>query len=950
MSFEDFKKKAKSENSKIENVTNSSKSNNAFSKFKDKALGIEVPEERNLVNDVNELTRNIKKLYLEEQYNNQNNKSNLLDEIKLRNNAGDTVSSDEMQKVKDRLAFDKKIEDQYHTKENLVTKILFAPLDYGDKIIKPPENLKDNARRFEDGYQFGDVSKTALETVGDIATSAGATAVDLASRPIKGFLSVAEGMSKLGASGIAGIADIAGADDFANKVRRNVAYLNPITGGNEKLEKVVNPYTALGSLSESALEGVGQSVGYLSTSKLLSFGGLSSEIPITVNGRTILKMPVTALLSGAGSSASEAYRRADEQLGIENLTWRNKVQNVAQIVGGGTIEGISEGIFGLFGVGGSEITDVIANKAVEKASTAFGKQAMKILVAGGGEALEEFFSYAGTWLWDNHFVNKLGEIDYSQNWDWNEVMEEMASAFLSAGISEGGNSSVRINQIYNNVIKESQKTGTTLTDKQKADIKAQISDLVLHIDEKVEESTTDEITLPKLLKEQVAKWKAQKQQKNDTQKQLPSLSKEQVNTWKKAQNIVQNDKNLTLKETEGEYNTIPKNIKDLKNDYEEIKNFAKSRITPEIQDDIRIFVNNATDEFNSVESDEVDTEAEELAKKILSKEELDWLYDSDREDWDWDLQNEVFNVMVDLYGDELDKHNYKFDTDTNAYVPDAEKLKNSDEIFLKYNELPNNDFEFAQLEKIRDEIDDLAWNIKKELPDNIDITVEESRSSADATYITISNEETNEEYKIRVGNHYKGGVSGEADSHIKISDFDTISKLIEKLKNEIYDGLESLDVDIKQKNSYNRESQYATVAPYRLHPVTESTYEESVSAVEKNFLNSANSLANQLGIKINNVSNNMGGFVSQQGEYKGKFVNEVSYTFELGDATKEQADLFASVLGDIGFETQEAVISSNYTKKGDKNANALEIRLNVNDVEGLARALEKCRNKRVHNR
>lgn len=112
--------------------------------------------------------------------------------------------------------------------------------------------------------------------------------------------------------------------------------------------------------------------------------------------------------------------------------------------------------------------------------------------------------------------------------------------------------------------------------------------------------------------------------------------------------------------------------------------------------------------------------------------------------------------------------------------------------------------------------------------------------------------------------------------------------------------------------------------------------------VDKQFTEKANSIANQLGISIKNISSNMGGFVSSEGRYEGQFVNELSYTFELGNATKEQADLFASILGDTGFETQEAVISSNYTEENDLNANATEVRLSVNNVEGLTDVLDKA--------
>lgn len=152
------------------------------------------------------------------------------------------------------------------------------------------------------------------------------------------------------------------------------------------------------------------------------------------------------------------------------------------------------------------------------------------------------------------------------------------------------------------------------------------------------------------------------------------------------------------------------------------------------------------------------------------------------------------------------------------------------------------------------------------------------------------------------------------------------------------------NVDIKQPMEYNGtdKAQYATVAPYRANNVTEATIDQSREAVEKQFVDNANGIANALGIEITNTSNNMGGFMSQEGPYKGQAVNELSYTFELGNATPEQADMFARLLGDLGNEVQEAVISANYVGDNDPTGNALEIDVTVKDLQGVKEALEKA--------
>ena len=62
---------------------------------------------------------------------------------------------------------------------------------------------------FDDGYQFGDITKAILGTAGDVATGA-----------VKGVGRMVEGVVDLGTYGVAGIADALGADDFAEKARK----------------------------------------------------------------------------------------------------------------------------------------------------------------------------------------------------------------------------------------------------------------------------------------------------------------------------------------------------------------------------------------------------------------------------------------------------------------------------------------------------------------------------------------------------------------------------------------------------------------------------------------------------------------------------------------------------------------------------------------------------------
>jgi hypothetical protein len=359
------------------------------------------------------------------------------------------------------------------------------PSDRG-KLLKVPENMKDNLRRFKDGYQFGDITATALENFSDSATTLGSTALEIPTRIAKGIFSVSEGMANAGASAIAGAADLIGQDEYANALRKRIAVGTPFTKTHNLLESTadkLNTNSFSGKLLDSATEGVGQSGGQMAVGAAL---GKFGEVPIKF-GDHVLNMPTTAFATGMGSAAAETYAKADEQLGgLENATGKEKLQMALRILGGGAIEGTTEGLFGLLGVGGTDITDEFAQKAVARAENAFQKQLTKILVAGGGEAAEEFISYAGNYLMDN-YANKFGKLDFSEKWNWDDVMQEMASAFISSGISQGATSAIQINKVTQNAVQLAEtEQGRQLTPQEISEIRNSVADEVLGAREELE--------------------------------------------------------------------------------------------------------------------------------------------------------------------------------------------------------------------------------------------------------------------------------------------------------------------------------------------------------------------------------------------------------------------------------------------------------------------------------
>lgn len=350
-----------------------------------------------------------------------------------------------------------------------------------NSIVKTPEIMKDNLRRFEDGYNFGDVTKTGLETVGDTALTVAGTVGDVGLNVAKGVLSVPENMAKAGASAVAGVADFVGADDWANNIRRNVAYKNIYTDPTQKAIDFVDKASIAGTPIDTIASGVGQVGGTVAVSKVLGKAGMDN-IKIGKFG-----MPVTAVLQGAGSGATEAYQKTDAGVGLENMTWREKAQNALKIVGSGVVAGMAEGAFGTFGVGENPFTQKISNALVAKASTPLTKVLTKMGFSGFGEAAEEFVEYLGNYALDNKIVNKIGSTDFSSEFDGKQVIQEMLSSFIVSALTQGGTSSIQMRSIANQQISQIEKElGRKLTPNEIKQVANNIADQLLIESEQID--------------------------------------------------------------------------------------------------------------------------------------------------------------------------------------------------------------------------------------------------------------------------------------------------------------------------------------------------------------------------------------------------------------------------------------------------------------------------------
>lgn len=357
------------------------------------------------------------------------------------------------------------------------------------QFFKSSDAFKGVGKDFDDGYDFGDVTKTLLKGSVATAKTVGATTADIGLNAVEGVARVGEGVGKLIAGGTAQVADWAGKDEWAQKVRNRIAGKEKTGLGTEgapvsywlnKAQEKIDKNSVLGKSGDEIASLVGYTGGLVYGGQALgAIGGTATagtattgisanlgNVGITVAGKT-LNVPTLAFVGGASSGLEEAY-------GKDNVT---DVQAWTKALGSGAIEGVTEGLFGMFGVGGSSLDDFVSDTAIKGLKTGIGKALASTGIKASGEAVEEFLSYAGNqgldFLIDK--ASKESSPDFYSNWNWEEVGEQMGMAFISSGIAQGGSTVVNANAQANIAIKNAeQELGRKLTSKEKISVRDQV--------------------------------------------------------------------------------------------------------------------------------------------------------------------------------------------------------------------------------------------------------------------------------------------------------------------------------------------------------------------------------------------------------------------------------------------------------------------------------------------
>ena len=285
----------------------------------------------------------------------------------------------------------------------------------GENIAPVKEGTWFQKGAFDDGYQFGDVTKGTLGTVGDVGlgllTGAG---VGL------------EGLTDLLGYGVAEIADALGNKRMADEIRW-LSEQDSIRTAFQPAEDFLSQYSLLGEKADVVSETVGQVLGLKGVDKIVKgIGATGAAANVIVNGY------VGA--SAMGSGMTEALN--------ENASLEDAVKYGAS---SGAIEIITEMLFGGFGKaanaiglgkGLTSIDDMLARKLSSKIASKFGKNLVQFLVKSSGEGVEEVLAGLGSAIAKN--LTYKSEEELNDLIKDERLLEQFLLGTLASGIMQGG--------------------------------------------------------------------------------------------------------------------------------------------------------------------------------------------------------------------------------------------------------------------------------------------------------------------------------------------------------------------------------------------------------------------------------------------------------------------------------------------------------------------------------
>lgn len=341
-------------------------------------------------------------------------KGNFLNELQKRGvNIADTIISTEDPRANSYLQEYKKRKKQEEELGPVGMVGTLASLKNDIGPVKDDEGLDFFQKgAFSDGYQLGDVTKTILGTAGDIGLNV-----------TRGVGGLAEGLTDIVQYGAAGLSDLFGAYEAADKIRAG-AKKNVVEDLTKGAGNYLDQYSVLGKTSDAIAQGLGQVGAIMLTGGLAAGAGLSATAVTTG----------TMFASGMGSGISQAYQGgADDKEAYAFGAISGAADAITELIFGAM--GKSVNAVG-FSKGLSSADDMLAKKISGKISNQLAKNLVEFGVKASGEGFEEVL--AGTLQAAGKKATYMSEQEFSDILEDENLLEQFIVGAATSGVMQSG--------------------------------------------------------------------------------------------------------------------------------------------------------------------------------------------------------------------------------------------------------------------------------------------------------------------------------------------------------------------------------------------------------------------------------------------------------------------------------------------------------------------------------
>lgn len=231
-----------------------------------------------------------------------------------------------------------------------------------------------NSELFSDGYQFGDVTKTTLSTIGDIGVNV-----------VKGAAGLGEGIADVISYAGADIYDLMGNNSKADAIRKRTQE-NTIESMFSPVDNYLDEKSVLGEKTDSIAQGLGYVAGITAVSVLS--GGVGGALGTSATATATIGSTATTFASAMGNSMSEALK---DGATIDEARIYGAISGVGEAGSELMFGGLGKASSAL-GLSKGALDDVVVSGLTKNIKNKMVKTIMQSGIKATGEGLEEVVS------------------------------------------------------------------------------------------------------------------------------------------------------------------------------------------------------------------------------------------------------------------------------------------------------------------------------------------------------------------------------------------------------------------------------------------------------------------------------------------------------------------------------------------------------------------------------